>query len=102
MEDILEEIFGEYYDEYEMPQNPIRKFGHQEFLVEGKVSLADFNGYFQSHLESEKASTLGGYILERLGEVPSKGKALAAEGFELVIDHMIRHRIHQVKVRRLS
>jgi CBS domain containing-hemolysin-like protein len=102
MEDILEEIFGEYYDEYETPQNPIRRLGHHEFLVEGKVSLAEFNDYFQSHLESEKASTLGGFILERLGELPAKGKALEAEGFEMVIDHVIRHRIHQVKVRSKS
>ncbi len=101
-EDILEEIFGEYYDEYETPANPIRRFGREEYLVEAKISLVDFNDYFDSRLKSAKASTLGGFILENLGEVPTQGKVLEVEGFRIRIEHMIRHRIHQVTVRGIA
>ncbi|MFA7001836.1 MAG: hemolysin family protein, partial [Candidatus Omnitrophota bacterium] len=99
-EDILEEIFGEYYDEYETPVNPIRRLAHDVFLAEAKISLSDFNAFFSSDLKSEEASTLSGYILEHLGELPSKGKVLSSGGFEMTIDHVIRHRIHLVSVRR--
>jgi putative hemolysin len=98
-EDALEEIFGEYYDEYDIPKNPVRRFGSHEYLVEASISLSDFNDFFKSRLQSQEASTLGGYILKRLGEVPQKGRVLEAEGFEMRIHDMIRTRIHHVMVR---
>lgn len=98
-EDVLEEIFGEYYDEYETPKNPIRRFSNNEYLVEAKIGLTDFNDFFNSELKSENTSTLGGYILEFLGEVPPKDKTFEVAGFEMRIHDVIRHRIHHVMVR---
>ena len=98
-EDALEEIFGEYYDEYETPQNPIRRFSNNEYLVEAKISLTDFNDFFNSELRSENTSTLGGYVLEFLGEVPPKGRTFEVAGFEMRIHDVIRNRIHHVMVR---
>ncbi|MBN1687831.1 MAG: HlyC/CorC family transporter [Candidatus Omnitrophica bacterium] len=92
LEDILEEIFGEFYDEYAVVERPIRPFGHQEYFVEAKVPLADFNEYFNSDLVADEASTLGGYILELLGEVPKKGKVFDTREFEFRIHDVIRQR----------
>ncbi len=101
-EDILEEIFGEFYDEYAKVENPIRRLGEDLYLVEGKVSLSEFNNFFSSHLVSEEATTLGGYLFEKMGVVPIKGTVLNAEQFDFVIQDMSRQRIHQVTVRRKS
>ncbi|MFA7255366.1 MAG: hemolysin family protein [Candidatus Omnitrophota bacterium] len=101
-EDILEEIFGEFYDEYAKVENPIRRLGEDLYLVEGKVSLAEFNDFFSSHLEAEEAATLGGYLFEKMGVVPVKGAVLNTEPFDFVIQDMVRQRIHQVTVRRKS
>jgi len=104
LEDVLEEIFGEFYDEYAKVENPIRPHGHREYIVEAKISLADFNEYFSSELEAEEGiSTLSGYILERLGEVPEKGKLIKTDEFEMRIHEVIRHRrIRSVIVRPLK
>jgi putative hemolysin len=99
-EDILEEIFGEFYDEYSQVENPIRRLGEDLYLVEGKVSLAEFNDSFSSHLVAEEATTLGGYLFEKMGVVPVKGAVLNTEQFDFVIQDMVRQRIHQVTVRR--
>ena len=99
-EDILEEIFGEFYDEYAKVENPIRRLGEDLYLVEGKVSLQEFNGFFSSHLVAEEATTLGGYLFEKMGIVPTKGTVLNTEHFDFVVQDMIRQRIHQVTVRR--
>jgi CBS domain containing-hemolysin-like protein len=99
-EDILEEIFGEFYDEYAKVENPIRRLGEDLYLVEGKLSLAEFNDFFSSHLMAEEAATLGGYLFEKMGVVPAKGALLNTEQFDFVIQNMIRQRIHQVTVRR--
>jgi CBS domain containing-hemolysin-like protein len=99
-EDILEEIFGEFYDEYSKVENPIRRLGEDLYLVEGKVSLQDFNNFFSAHLVAEEAATLGGYLFEKMGVVPVKGAVFNAEQFDFVIQDMVRQRIHQVTVRR--
>ena len=101
-EDILEEIFGEFYDEYAKVENPIRRLGEDVYLVEGKVNLQEFNDFFSSHLAVEEATTLGGYLFEKMGVVPVKGAALNTEKFDFVVQDMVRQRIHQVMVKRKS
>jgi putative hemolysin len=99
-EDILEEIFGEFYDEYAKVENPIRRLGEDLYGVEGKISLSAFNDFFSSHLVAEEATTLGGYLFEKMGVVPVKGAVLNTKQFDFVIQDMVRQRIHQVTVRR--
>lgn len=100
LEDVLEEVFGEVYDEYAKVENPIRPFGHHEYLVDAQISLVDFNEYFSVELESEEANTLGGVILEKLGDIPAKGKILNLDECEIQIHEVFRRRrIRRVIVR---
>ena len=92
LEDIFEEIFGEFYDEYTKPENMIRPVGQQEFIVEAKIPLAEFNEFFSLKLESEEASTLAGFILEKMGEVPEKGKVLELPECQIRIHDVLRQR----------
>ncbi len=100
LEDILEEIFGEFEDEYSKAQTPIRPLDADSFLVEGKISLDDFNEYFQSAVQSESETTLGGYLMEQIGEIPAKGTRHENDHFEFQIQDMQRQRIRTVIVRK--
>lgn len=99
LEDILEEIFGEFYDEYACPEQPIRDGGTGEYLVEAKISLAQFNEFFHSRLRSKETETLSGFILEKLGRVPRKNDVLELPNFHFRIHDMARQRIVKVMVR---
>lgn len=99
LEDILEEIFGEFYDEYAVSEHPIREIGKQEHLVDAKISLARFNEFFQSRLRSKGAETLGGLILQKMGHVPRKNEVLELPDFSFRIHDMARQRILKVAVR---
>jgi len=99
-EDILEEIFGEFYDEYAKVENPINRLGVDTYAVEGKLALQDFNEHFMAKLEAEEATTLGGYLLEKMGVVPIRGAKYETEEFEFVVQSMVRQRIHRVLVRK--
>ncbi|HRK62137.1 MAG TPA: hemolysin family protein [Candidatus Omnitrophota bacterium] len=99
LEDILEEIFGEFEDEYSRQHHPIRSLNEEGYLVEAKISLDDFNEYFKSELDSASETTLGGYLLEKIGEVPTKGVRYEDEFFEYQIQDMARQRIRYVVVR---
>ncbi|MSR77559.1 MAG: HlyC/CorC family transporter [Candidatus Omnitrophica bacterium] len=92
LEDILEEVFGEFYDEYEKVENPIRPYGFHEFLVEAKIPISEFNEKLNLHLEAKEATTLGGYILEHLEEVPEKGKNIHLPECSIRIHEVIRQR----------
>lgn len=100
LEDILEEIFGEFEDEYSKAQNPIRELDAESFLVEGKITLDDFNEYFGCALNSESETTLGGYLMEKIGEIPTKGMRYENEFFEFQTQDMQRQRIRTVIVRK--
>lgn len=99
-EDILEEIFGEFYDEYAQAEQPIRRLNVDTFVVEGKMPLQEFNEYFISNLTSEEATTLGGYLLEKMGVVPVKGAKFSTVEFDFTVQAMTRQRIHQILVRK--
>jgi len=93
-------VIGDYYDEYAEIGNPIRALDKRTFQVEAKINLDDFNEYFSANLKAEDATTLGGYILEKLGEVPAKGKVLEIPEFKIEIHEVIRQRrIRSVIVR---
>lgn len=98
LEDILEEIFGEYYDEYAKVESPIRQINPLEYLVEAKVNLHQFNEHFGSNLQAKESETLGGFLLERLGEIPNRGKVYEEEFFIFKVNDVIRQRIRNVLV----
>lgn len=102
LEDILEEIFGEFEDEYAKTKEPIRRLDDESFLVEGKISLDDLNEYFQSTIASESETTLAGYLMEQIGEIPSKGTRFENDAFEFQVQDMQRQRIRTVIMRKKS
>lgn len=99
LEDILEEIFGEFYDEYAKPEQPIREIGMGEYLIDAKISLAVFNEFFKTSLVSKEAETLSGFLLERMGRVPRKNDLLDLPSFSFRIHDVARQRILKVVVR---
>ncbi len=99
LEDILEEIFGEFYDEYARPESPIRELGMAEYLVDAKIPLVQFNEFFHTKLRSIEAETLSGFILEKMGRVPRKNDILELKEFSLRIHDMARQRIVKVIVK---
>lgn len=100
LEDILEEIFGEFYDEYAVSEHPIREIGKGEYLVDTKISLTRFNEFFHSRFRSQEAETLSGFLLEKMGRVPRKNDVLELPEFSFRIHDMARQRILKAAVRR--
>lgn len=101
LEDILEEIFGEFYDEYARADLSVRPAGSGEFLVDGKISLSEFSEFFKCVLEAGEAQTLSGYLMEKMGRVPRKNDVFEDGKFNFKIYDMARQRIVKILVRPL-
>jgi Mg2+/Co2+ transporter CorB len=79
LDDILEEIVGEYTVERGAKSRDIRKLDDGNYLVNGAVPLRSLNRNMECGLPEDEASTLNGLLLEELGEIPS-GKASVKVG----------------------
>jgi Mg2+/Co2+ transporter CorB len=71
LDDILEEIVGEYTAESRAKTRDLRRLDDGNFLVNGGVSIRTLNRNMDWDLPEEDASTLNGLLLEELGDIPS-------------------------------
>jgi Mg2+/Co2+ transporter CorB len=85
LDDILEEIVGEYTAESRAKSRDIRKLDDGSYLVDGAVALRSLNRNMDWGLPEEDASTLNGLLLEELGEIPSGQASLKIGGHVLTI-----------------
>ncbi len=97
MEDILEEIVGEIWDEHDEVIEPVRKCGKDTYLVSGHMDFDDFCEYFSIDAESESTS-LSGWVMEKLEKVPEKGESFDYENMTITVAKVDNHRIDEVKV----
>lgn len=104
MEDLLEEIVGEIWDEDEEIEHNYYKIGKNEFLVNGDLELEDMLGLFdmdENSLESDSI-TVAGYILEHAGTIPHKRENFDIGGFRFTIMEVSNQRIIRVVVKKIE
>lgn len=91
MEDILEELVGEIWDEHDEVEVVFKKTGNNTFTVDCSVNFDDFCDYFGIEAESESVS-LGGWIMEMLRKVPEKGDEFVYEKLKVTVTKTDLHR----------
>lgn len=97
MEDILEEIVGEIWDEHDEVIENVRKCGKDTYLVSGHMDFDDFCEYFSIEAESESTS-LSGWVMEMLEKIPEKGESFDFENMTITVADVDNHRIEEVRV----
>jgi len=94
MEDLLEEIVGPIYDEYDRPMaEPRLAPGESAPLLAGAMPLRDVNATYGLALDEEDYTTLGGYLFGALGRLPKIGDRVAVPGAVFEIVEMERRRV---------
>jgi len=101
LEDIVEEIVGEIRDEYdEKEELPFLEISPDEFIFQGKINLDDVNELLDTDLESDAADSLGGFIYDQIGRVPTGGEMVEVDGWVLMVEQVSRRRIRKVRAQR--
>jgi len=101
MEDIIEEIVGDIDDEYDEEDEIIEKIDDDNYLVDGNVALDDLNDNLGTNLESENSETIGGFIIDIIGEIPQDGyinRTVKFENIEFTILSVKERRIEKIKI----
>jgi len=100
LEDLLEELVGEIRDEYDVEAEPVIEEGDGWFVFSGKVGVDVLADRLAVEIEREGFETVGGYLLARLGRVPSVGEVLEVDDLAVEILEAERRRVHRVRARR--
>ena len=104
MEDLLEEIVGDIWDEDEEIERSYYKIGKDEYLVNGDIEFEDVLELFgidEDAIESDSI-TVGGFILEHAGNIPKKRESIEADGFRFTVMEVENQRIMRVVVKKLE
>ena len=97
MEDILEELVGEIWDEHDEIEVFIRKTGANTFLVDAGMDFDEFAAYFQLKTDSEMTS-VSGWVMEQFGRVPESGERISAGPLDVLVTKVDNHRIEEIQI----
>jgi putative hemolysin len=99
-EDLIEEIVGEIYDEFERAVPDIQPQEDGSWLVRGGTSLESLNEQLGLDLPVEESVTLNGLLCDLKGEIPREGDRLRHGDLEFEVLEVTRHRVQKVRIRR--
>ena len=98
LEDLLEEIVGEIEDEYDLPDESLRRIDERTVRVDGTFPIDDFNEQFQTELPQEDYHTLAGFVFGALGRAPEEGDEVVWNGLRFGVVEVDGARIEELDV----
>ncbi|HAH60790.1 MAG TPA: HlyC/CorC family transporter [Treponema sp.] len=104
MDDVMRVVFGRMTDENATsdiePESRITLAGKNEYVVPGDMKIEDVNAVLKLSLESEEFNTLGGWLLEKFGSLPSVGEAYVDGNVAYFVEDQARRRILSVRIKK--
>ncbi len=95
LEDVLTEVFGDFADEFKMPDQEPERLGDGRIRVPGLTRLDDLEEFLDAPL-SGQAATVGGLVLNLLGRLPEVGDHVAVNGFEIEVERVSKRAVTSV------
>ena len=106
LEDIIEELVGEIWDEDDVITSPVQFKDENTFEVSGELSKVDFNRYFEKRNMDFEISgdfnTVGGWVFELFGKIPEAGDSITTDRFEITVVSLNNLRIDTLRFRILK
>ena len=95
MEDILEELVGNIFDEYDDIEFEYKKLDENTYLIDGSISLYELKKILNVELPEGDYETLSGYLIEKLGRLPEEGE------YPLIEDEKLTYKIQEYEDKRI-
>nr|WP_321509120.1 HlyC/CorC family transporter [uncultured Celeribacter sp.] len=103
LEDILEEIVGEITDEFDTSEAvPVRSKDTGEWVVDGGITIRDFNRSTECNLPDEEANTMAGLVIHEAQTIPNPGQVFSFHGYRFEVVARKDNRITKLKIRPLG
>ena len=102
MEDVLEEIFGEIQDEYDVEEFVEKQIAENEYIFSGRLELDYINEKYGFDFPEDETETLSGFIINYHETIPRQKERIIIADYEFDIMNVSDTRIEMVKIRKLK
>ena len=101
MEDILEELVGEIWDEHDEVVEDFKQDGDNAWICDCSAKLDDFSEFFGIELEAASVS-LGGWVMEQLGKIAQVGDSFTWQDLTITVTETDHPRVNQIRVEKAA
>ena len=98
LEDLLEEIVGEIEDEFDLPDESVKRIDETTIQIDGTFPIDDFNEQFGTRLPAEDFHTMAGFVFGQLGRAPVEGDEIEFDGLRLTVVDVEGSRIERLQI----
>ncbi len=102
LEDLLEELVGEIYDETDVKEEDLKQLGDGRVLVNGTVELRVVEEYFNLDIPGKPTDTINRWLLEHTERIPVKDEQFELDGLLVQVESASSRRVHQVIMEKIS
>ncbi|MBR5137784.1 MAG: HlyC/CorC family transporter [Clostridia bacterium] len=104
MEDVLEELVGEIWDETDEVEEDFTNLSQDTFDVSGDMNIDDFIEAMELNesLVETDSTTVGGWVLEMFNGFPENGESFEFENLKVIVEEIDNRRIERIRVERLE
>jgi putative hemolysin len=104
IEDVIEEIVGNIYDEYDEDDKSIEKGADGAYIVDGGVHIREVNALLEIELPNDEFDTLGGFVISQIGRIPNKHERPAIEyvGYVFQVEEVLEMRLGRIRIAKAA
>ena len=97
LEDLVEEVVGEIFDEYDIDSAAL-DLASEGGIIDGRLNFQDFEEATGMRLPESSSDTVAGFVIERLGRLATVGDVVTLDGATLQVMSLDRRRISELLV----
>jgi CBS domain containing-hemolysin-like protein len=102
LQDVVAEVIGDMPDDLGLERPEFQRLSQDEFLMDGSLALHEMRDLAGLEWKDEDVSTVGGYVVRRMGRLPRVGEQLAIDGYIITIEQADVRRVQQVRFQRVA
>ncbi len=100
MEDILEELVGEIWDEHDQQVDIIKETGENTYLILGSADMDQLEQLLGIKLDSESSTTAGGWVMEQIGHIPAVGESFTYDNDVFTVTAADGNRVLEIEIKK--
>jgi len=104
LEDIIEEVVGDIWDEYDKEEDSIKKLTGNKLLVLGKTPVDELNEILDEDVipEEDGFETVGGFILKNAGTIPQEGYSFKMNNYKFTVKELLGNRVKKIIMEKVQ
>ncbi len=100
IEDLVEEIVGEIFDEFDTPHTNVGDSRLDDIILDGSALIDDVNREFNLNLPNGEYDTVAGFVIHKLGRIPHSGELIEHEGLMLRVVEVAQNRLISLRMEK--